>query len=211
MGRGAVSVDELDLYEIAYVCGDAERAAQVVLVALWRDGRIKIAPARQRVTVERPESRDPIEAAALEVIPSTGLPLWRVLTRIAAHPAMARIAASSRTKGLRRSRRLRRRLVADPGEGLRRVAVLGTPGIEDRKLRKTFETPDPRLAEWARPKVRLRSTTDNPAPDGRRMKRAARQLDRELERQSEHSGHDHGGGHGADHGGDFGGGGGDNT
>ncbi|MBG6092258.1 TIGR04222 domain-containing membrane protein [Actinomadura viridis] len=210
MGRDAVSI-EMDLYEIAYLCGGAERVAQVVLVALWQDGRIKIAPARQRVTVARPESRHPIEAVALEVVPSTGLPLWRVLTRIAAHPATARIVSSLRAKGLRRSRRLRRRLVADPGDGLRRVAVLGTPGIEDRKLRKIFETPDPRLAEWARPKIRLRSTIENPAPDGRRMKRAARQLERVLERQSEQSGHDHGGGHSADHGGDFGGGGGDNT
>lgn len=209
MGRDVVSVGELNPYEIAYLCGDAERVAQVAVVSLWQDHRIKITAARQRVTVVRPESQHPIEAAVLEVIPSTGLPLWRVVTRIAAHPTTSEVSASLQVKGLRRSRRLAKRLAADPGEGLRRVAVLGTPGIEDERLRKIFETPDPRLAEWARPKLRLRSTTANPAPDGRRMKRAAKQLERELDRQAEDPGYDHGHGHGGDFGGDSGSGGGD--
>ncbi|GAA1556226.1 hypothetical protein GCM10009678_44090 [Actinomadura kijaniata] len=205
MGRRGVSAGELELYETAYLCGGAERVALVVLVALRQDGRIGIAPARRRVTVVRPESRHPVEAAALEVIPPAGLPLWRALTRIAAHPAVALVAASLRDRGLRPSRRPRRRPALDPGEGLRRAAVLGAPGIEDARLRRIFETPDPQLAEWARPKIVLRSTTANPAPDGRRMKRAAKQLERHLTRQTEASGHDHGADHGADHGGGCGG------
>lgn len=111
MGRTVVGVDELDVYEVAYLCGGVERVAQVVLVALLQDGRVKIAPAR-------------------------------------------------------------------------RVAVLGTSGIGDERLRKILETPDPQLAEWARPKIHVPSRTPNPAPDGRRMLRAARELDRQLERQA---------------------------
>ena len=36
------SVSELDAYEIAYLCGGAERVALAALVAMRQDGRITI-------------------------------------------------------------------------------------------------------------------------------------------------------------------------
>ncbi|MGK5556659.1 TIGR04222 domain-containing membrane protein [Actinomadura kijaniata] len=105
MARRGFSADELDVYETAYLCGGAERVALVALVALRQDRRVEIAPARRRIAVVRSEARHPVEAAALEVIPAAGLPLWRALTRIAAHPATGptdRVPAVSRSRGRRR-------------------------------------------------------------------------------------------------------------
>ena len=155
---------DLDLYEVAYVCGGPARVAMVALVGLCEDGHIKIAPARHRVTVLHRDHRDSVQAAALELIPDTGRLLGSVLAAVAESEAVGEIAEGLRARGLlARSRRkgrwpssqrdqgrdMRRRLEnaspPEPGDP-RRVAVLGSPGIIDPALRRVFETPDPDLS-----------------------------------------------------------------
>lgn len=199
----------LSPYEIARVCGGPGRVAQVAVVSLWQDGRIEIGFARQRVTAVRHEPRDPVETAVLRAIPPGGQRLWPLLGLVAASPEVAQVGGGLGPAWLRplRRRRLRRSLAADPGDGLRRVAVLGAPGIEDRRLRRTFQQPDPHLPDSWWPRPRRGGATGNPAPDGRYMKRAADYLEREIERsQRDHDsggrgfdgGFDGGGGSGGD-------------
>ena len=45
------SVSDLDVYEIAYLCGGPERVALTAVAAMARDGRIKISRSRHRVQV----------------------------------------------------------------------------------------------------------------------------------------------------------------
>jgi len=131
----------------------------VALVALCEDRQTKISPVRHRVDAERRAPRDPVEVAALDAIPGHGLVLGQAL-QIIAHSAgveeigrtlrAERLLPDSRIRALwqwRRAlarRRIRHRLAQDETlDGVRRVAVLGSQGIADQKLRKIFETPDP--------------------------------------------------------------------
>jgi hypothetical protein len=150
---------ELDRYEVGYVCGDPTRVALVVLVALYEDEQIKISPARHRVEAVRPAPRDAVETAALEVIARPGKVLGPAVRAIADSDAVGEIGRRLRDDGLLptsrlsalwqwgrsiRRLRLRRRLLCHPDvDGLTRVALLGTSGINDSRLRRIFETPDP--------------------------------------------------------------------
>lgn len=140
-------MERLTTYEIAWLVGGAERAALVVFVALAADGRLDVAHKRQRVKVARSESTYPVEAAALELVPESGLAVTDFLRRIAATPAVADLGAAVRAKGqlrvLRRFSPTYRELVKNPGTGVRRVAVLGVPGVEDERLRDMLEHPLP--------------------------------------------------------------------
>jgi len=66
-------MDKLSTDEVAWLVGGAERAALVTFVALAADGRLEIAYKRQRVKVARTESTYPVEAAALALVPDSGL------------------------------------------------------------------------------------------------------------------------------------------
>jgi uncharacterized protein (TIGR04222 family) len=140
-------VDKLTAYEVAYLVAGAERAALVVFVTLASDGRLEVAYKRQRVKVARTESTYPVERAALELVPDSGLSVTEFRTQVAGTSAVADLGAAIRAKGqLRFLRRLSptyRELLADPGTGVRRVAVLGVPGIEDERLRDMLEHPLP--------------------------------------------------------------------
>lgn len=208
--------EDLDLYQVAYLCGGPIRVAQVALLGMYADHRIEIGPARQRITVINRNPRHPVEAAAFELLPDSGSPLWPAMFRIAAHPAISEVGAGLRMKGLlprrkwpRPRRGHHRRGDAaqsmDPGDGLQRVAVLGTAGIEDERIRRAFERPDSRTADRFLSRRMPRDSSGNPAPDGRHMKRAAKHFERELEHAGERSedsgGHgDSGGGHWWGHG-----------
>lgn len=147
---------EVGPYEIAYLCGGPERVAMTVLVRLAGDGQIRVSPDRHRVYAERREPRDPVEAAALKVVPKVGRVLGLTVLMIAASPAVEevgrrlraeRLLPGSRVRALwqwgrvRRARRLRRAL--DRGlsqDALSRVAATGAAGIADHELRTIFET-----------------------------------------------------------------------
>ncbi|RZU20132.1 uncharacterized protein (TIGR04222 family) [Kribbella rubisoli] len=142
-------MDKLSTYEVAWLVGGAERAALVTFVALAADGRLDVAYKRQRVKVARTESTYPVEAAALALVPESGIGVTELLARLAALPEVAGLNAAVRAKGQLRFLRwfssTYRDLAARPGTGLRRVAVLGVPGIEDVQLRDMLEHPLPDL------------------------------------------------------------------
>lgn len=190
MSVDLVPIGESGLYEMAYLCGGANRVAAVALVALCQDGRLKVAYKRQRVFVTRTEPRNAVEAAALDAIPPAGRLLPAVLFAVAASPAVAEIAESLRDKGLgsrgwrrqsRYARQLRKGLLESPGEGWRRVAVLGTSGIADERLRRAFETPVPGVTV-----ARKRIWGREEAPDSRASFWSIVRLTRSLEREAEH-------------------------
>lgn len=140
-------MNKLTTYEAAWLLGGAERAALVIFVALATDGRLEVADKRQRVKLVRSEATYPVEAAALELIPESGLGVADFLARVAAAEAVKDLEAAVRAKGQLRMLRwfspTYRELLEDPGTGVRRVAVLGVPGIEDERLRDMFEHPLP--------------------------------------------------------------------
>ncbi|TCC40912.1 TIGR04222 domain-containing membrane protein [Kribbella speibonae] len=140
-------MNKLTTYEAAWLIGGPGRAALVTFVTLATDGRLDVADKRQRVKVARAESTYPIEAAALALIPESGIGVGELLVRLAASGAMKDLEAAVRAKGQLRALRwfsaTYRELLEDPGTGVRRVAVLGVPGIEEERLRDMLEHPLP--------------------------------------------------------------------
>jgi hypothetical protein len=150
------SAAELDAYEIAYICGGPERVAMVVLVRLVQDGQLTISSDRHRIKAVRRTPRDPVETAALGVVPEVGRVLGLTVLMIAASQAVGQIGRRLRGDRLlpasrvsawwqwgrvRMARDLRRRLARDPGPaGRERVAVIGAAGIDDDTVRQIFET-----------------------------------------------------------------------
>jgi hypothetical protein len=139
---------DLSRYEIAYLCGDEERVAQVALLALAVGERVELSLGRRRV---RPRNDgagtlEPVEAQALALVPDFGMTAALFVERASACAAVEEVAVAVRRLGLRRRllgfrTKAYRRLLADPGTGLRRVAVLGPEGLEDERLRDLFELP----------------------------------------------------------------------
>jgi hypothetical protein len=150
------SAAELDAYEIAYICGGPERVAMVVLVGLVQDGQITISSDRHRIGAVRRAPRDPVEIAALEVVPEVGRVLGLTVLMIAASQAVgqvgrrlrgdrllpaSRLSAGWQWGRVRTARGLRRRLARNPAPaGRDRVAVIGAAGIDDDTIRQIFET-----------------------------------------------------------------------
>ncbi|TDW81230.1 TIGR04222 domain-containing membrane protein [Kribbella sp. VKM Ac-2566] len=142
-------MNKLTTYEAAWLIGGAERAALVIFVALATDGRLEVADKRQRVKLVRSEAAYPVEAAALALVPESGLGVADFRTRIAATEAVKELETAVRAKGQLRMLRwfspTYRDLLEHPGTGVRRVAVLGVPGIEDERLRDMLEHPLPAM------------------------------------------------------------------
>ena len=163
------SVSELDVYEIAYRCGGAERVALAAVVAMQHDGRIAISRIRHRVQVARRRASQPVECAVLDAIPGTGKVLGQLLHDVAHSAAVQELIDGLRRNGLvghysvaghphlsAAGRQARAELedsdVKVPRE--RRVAVLGVSGIGDAGLRDIVETPDPPPGGKLLPKTR---------------------------------------------------------
>ncbi|MEU4190413.1 TIGR04222 domain-containing membrane protein [Kribbella sp. NPDC026611] len=142
-------MDKLTPYETAWLVGGADRVALVVFVALATDGRLEVATKRQRVKLARDEAAYPVEAAALALVPESGLAVPEFLRQLAATDEVAAFEAALRSKGQLRILRwfspTYRDLLEHPGTGLRRVAALGAAGVEDAELRKILEHPLPQM------------------------------------------------------------------
>ena len=152
------SVSELDVYEVAYLCGGAERVALAAVIAMQQDGRITISRTRHRVKVARRRASQPVERAVLDAVPDAGKVLGQLLHDVAHSAALQELIDVLRQDGLAgqhslaghphlsaAGRRARTEL-EDSGMTVpreRRVAVLGTSGIADAGLRDILETPDP--------------------------------------------------------------------
>jgi hypothetical protein len=62
---------ELDMYDVAYVAGGADRVVDTAVVALERSGRVRVHAPGQLATVD-PTRRHPVEAAVLDAMGTTG-------------------------------------------------------------------------------------------------------------------------------------------
>jgi hypothetical protein len=173
------SVSELDVYEIAYLCGGAERVALAAVVGMQQDARITISRSRHRVQVARRRASQPVECAVLDAIPGTGKVLGQLLHDVAHSAAVHELIDGLRRDGLvghysvaghphlSAAGRKARAELEDSGVKVpreRRVAVLGASGIGDAGLRDIFETPDPPPGGKLLPKTRKNAGTYSDVP-----------------------------------------------
>jgi hypothetical protein len=163
------SLSELDVYEVAFVCGGPQRVALAAVAAMAQDGRIKISRTRHRVQVVQRRAGPPPEGAVLDAVPASGKVLGPLLEQVARSVAVRELAEGLRNSGLvghhslaghsrlsAAGRTARKALEGCAAEvsGERRVAVLGTAGIASAGLRGVFETPDPPPGGKLIPKAR---------------------------------------------------------
>ena len=94
------SVNELDVYEIAYLCGGAERVALAAVIAMQQDGRITISRTRHRVKVVRRRTGRPVERAVLDAAPDAGKVLGQLLHDVAHSAAVQELIDGLRRDGL---------------------------------------------------------------------------------------------------------------
>lgn len=160
---------ELDIYDLAYVCGGPARVVMVVLVALSDDGQIKISHALHRVKAVRRGPRDQVESAVLDTLPEAGRTLGSLTATAGATNAVGQIGAALREQRILagapwqlgrviRAHRLRRRLRASRQDGLARTAVHGSAAIADTELREIFQTSDP---DFKLPDLKLPNLPDH--------------------------------------------------
>lgn len=153
-----MSPGELDVYEIAYLCGGPQRVALVAVAAMAQDGRIKISRTRHRVQVVHRRAGSPVERALLDAVPASGQLLGPLFEQVAHSAAVHEVIEGLQRSGLvghhtlaghphlSAAGRTVRKELEDPGADVpaeRRVAVLGTVGIANAGLRDILETPDP--------------------------------------------------------------------
>jgi hypothetical protein len=147
---------ELDVYEVAFICGGPVRVAQTALVGLYDDDRIHISSGTHEVIPVDRFSRDLMQVAVLTQIPDSGRRLGPVVGAIAGSATLAPITDALEGRGLlqhtvmgrvrltRAGRALRRRLEKSGGGRTRRFAAQGVSGLEEERLRRILETPDPK-------------------------------------------------------------------
>jgi len=168
-----------DVYEIAYLCGGAERVALAAVVAMEQDGRITISRTRHRVQVARRRASQAAERAVLDAVPAAGTVLGQLLRDVAHSAAVQELIDGLRRDGLvghhsvaghphlsAAGRRARAELEKSEVQLAReqRVAVLGTSGIAEPGLRAIFETPDPPPGGKLLPKARKPPGTYSDVP-----------------------------------------------
>ena len=152
------SLSELDVYQVAYVCGGPQRVALAAVAGMAQDGRVKISRVRHRVQAVNRRAGQPVERAVLDAVPASGKVLGPLLEEVAHSAAVQELIEGLRRGGLvghhslaghphlSAAGRTARKELEDCGTeapGERRVAVLGTAGITSAGLRAIFETPDP--------------------------------------------------------------------
>ncbi len=172
-------VSELGAYEIAFLCGGAERVALAAAVAMQQDGRVTISRTRHRVRVVRRRASQPVERAVLDAVPEGGQVLGQLLHDVAHSAAVQELIKGLQRDGLvghhslaghphlsAAGRKARAELEDSGMESPRdlRVAVLGAGGIADAGLRDIFETPDPPPGGKLLPKPRKTAGTYSDVP-----------------------------------------------
>ena len=168
------SLSELDVYEIAYICGGPPRVALAAVAAMVQDGRIKISRTRHRVQAVHRRAGQAVERAVLDAVPAQGKVLGSLLEEVSLSAAVPDLIEGLQRSGLAghhslpghphltAAGRAARRQLEDSGAevpGERRVAVLGTAGITSTGLRNIFETPDPPPGSKLMPKTRENATS----------------------------------------------------
>nr|WP_279507828.1 TIGR04222 domain-containing membrane protein [Actinomadura sp. KC06] len=156
--REGASLDELDHYGVAYLCGGPSRVVQVAVLTLYERRGIRISRATRRADAVVREPGDPVEAAVLAAIPGAGRPLGQVIAAAAESAEALAVADALREAGLMRGRRptrrgraLRRTLAAEPGASpAGRLAALGPDGVEDARLRGILQAEDPKPVDLPR-------------------------------------------------------------
>ncbi len=163
------SLGELDVYEVAFLCGGPRRVAVAAVAAMAQDGRIKISRTRHRVRVVHRRAGPLPERAVLDAVPASGKVLGLLLEEVAHSAAVHEVAGGLRNSGLVGRHSLAghvhlsaaghavRKGLEDSAAGVPgelRVAVLGTAGITGAGLRGIFETPDPPPGSKLVPKTR---------------------------------------------------------
>jgi hypothetical protein len=175
-------LSELDVYQVAYLCGGPQRVALAAVAGMAQDGRIKISRARHRVQAVHRRAGQPVERAVLDAVPASGKVLGPLIEEVAGSAAMQELIEGLRRAGLvghhslvgyphlsAAGRAARKELEESGSEapGERRVAVLGAPGITSAGLRGIFETPDPppggELVRRTRENAAPRTYGDNPS------------------------------------------------
>ena len=152
------SLSELDVYQVAYLCGGPQRVALAAVASMAQDGRIKISRTRHRVQAVRRRAGRPVERAVLDAVPASGKVLGPLIAEVADSAVVQELIEGLRRGGLvgrhslaghphlSAAGRAARKELEDSGAeapGERRVAVLGAAGITNAGLRGIFETPDP--------------------------------------------------------------------
>ncbi len=152
------SLSELDVYQVAYLCGGTQRVALAAVASMAQDGRIKISRTRHRVQAVRRRAGRPVERAVLDAVPASGKMLGPLIAEVADSAVVQELIEGLRRGGLvgrhslaghphlSAAGRAARKELEDSGaeaHGERRVAVLGAAGITNAGLRGIFETPDP--------------------------------------------------------------------
>ena len=150
-------LSELDVYQVAYLCGGPQRVALAAVAAMAQDGRIKISRTRHRVQAVHRRAGPPVERAVLDAVPASGTVLGPLIKEVADSAVVQELIEGLRRGGLvghhslagrphlSAAGRAARKELEDSGAqapGERRVAVLGVAGIS-AGLRGIFETPDP--------------------------------------------------------------------
>ncbi|MFI5708439.1 TIGR04222 domain-containing membrane protein [Kribbella sp. NPDC051620] len=140
----------LSLHELSCLCGGARRAVVTAVLALCQSGQLEIGADGRAHRLDQPNSAelDLIEQAVLAAVPVGPFELSSIVEAVAGSSGMRQTRAMLVARGLapkwlpgltRTGRRARREVLANPPEGLRRVAVLGPEAIEDAQLRRTLE------------------------------------------------------------------------
>jgi uncharacterized protein (TIGR04222 family) len=162
-------LSELDVYQVAYLCGGPQRVALAAVAGMAQDGRIKISRARHRVQAVHRRAGQPVERAVLDAVPASGKVLGPLIEEVAGSAAVQELIEGLRRAGLVEGRAARKELEESGSEapGERRVAVLGAAGITSAGLRGIFETPDPppggELVRRTRENAAPRTYGDNPS------------------------------------------------
>jgi hypothetical protein len=167
-----VTAPPLDVYDVAYLAGGADRVVDTAVVALVESGRVRV-PSPGQLAVVDPARRHPVEGAVLDAVGTHGhrsrdLVAWRLAgddrirevgRRLTDEGLLRRWLAHVRRDGgapLRTStgRRLLHALVAVPpvfsvhdGGSAVQVALHGPQGMTDAKLRASiFDVPRTTIA-----------------------------------------------------------------
>ena len=94
------SVSELDVYQVAYLCGGPQRVALAAVAAMAQDGRIKISRTRHRVQAVHRRAGQPVERAVLDAVPASGKVLGPLLEEVADSAAVQELIEGLRRGGL---------------------------------------------------------------------------------------------------------------